>query len=68
MTVRGILVLNCNVGHLNGHKLEPEKPSDSWDSVTKGVSNHSTKPNPKLIHLSRESKLVLSLGGSHTLT
>ena len=68
MTVRGVLALNCNVGHLNGQKLEPEKPSDSWDSVAEGVSNHRTKPNPNLIHVSRESRLVLSLGGSHTLT
>lgn len=68
MTVRGVLTLNCNVGHLNGHELEPEKPSDSWDSVAEGVSNRSTKPNSNLIHPSRESKLVLSLGGSHTLT
>lgn len=39
MTMRGVLALNCNVGHLNGHELEPEKPSDSWDSVAEGVSN-----------------------------
>lgn len=67
VTVRGVLALNYNVGHLNGHELEPEKPSDSWDSVAEGVSNR-TEPNSNLIHPSRESKLVLSLRGSHTLT